>query len=42
MAAQYGVRAIPSLALIGRDGKVAAVNVRGARLAQELDRLMRR
>ena len=40
MAAKYGVRAIPSLALIGRDGKVAAVNVRGPRLGKELDRLL--
>jgi thiol-disulfide isomerase/thioredoxin len=42
MAAQYGVRAIPSLALIGRDGRVAAVNVRGPRLGKELDRLMKK
>lgn len=41
MAARYGVRAIPTLVLIGRDGKVAAVNCRGRQLEQELDRLIK-
>jgi len=35
-ASIYGVRAIPTMILIGRDGKVAAVNVRGRRLEAEV------
>jgi len=35
-ASIYGVRAIPAMILIGRDGKVAAVNVRGRRLEAEV------
>ncbi len=32
IARQYGVRSIPFTVLVGRDGKIAAVNVRGAAL----------
>ncbi len=35
-ASLYGVRAIPTMILIGRDGKVAAANVRGRRLEAEV------
>ena len=38
MGAKYGIRGIPAFYLIGRDGKVAAVNCRGPRLAQEVAR----
>lgn len=42
MGSKYGIRGIPALVLIGRDGKVAAVNCRGPRLGQQLARLMRK
>ncbi len=42
MAPKYGVRGIPSVAVIGRDGKVATVNCRGPLLGIELAQLMRR
>ncbi len=41
MGSKYGIRGIPAFVLIGRDGKVAAVNCRGPRLGQQLARLMR-
>jgi len=40
MAAQYGIRGIPALVLLGKDGKVAAVNCRGPQLGQEIARLI--
>ena len=40
MGSKYGIRGIPAFYLLGRDGKVAAVNCRGPRLAQEVARLM--
>jgi len=40
MAAQYGVRGLPSLFLLDRDGNVAAVNCRGPQLGQQLARLL--
>jgi thiol-disulfide isomerase/thioredoxin len=36
MAARYGVRSLPGMVLIGRDGKVAAVNCRGKQLGEQL------
>lgn len=40
-ASIYGVRAIPTMVLIGRDGKVAATNLRGQRLEAEVARALR-
>lgn len=40
MGARYGIRYLPSLVLVGRDGKVAAVNCRGKRLGAELKKLL--
>ncbi|MCB0592877.1 MAG: TlpA family protein disulfide reductase, partial [Phaeodactylibacter sp.] len=40
-AAQYGVRSIPRTFLIDRDGKIAAVNLRGAeQIERELKKLL--
>jgi thiol-disulfide isomerase/thioredoxin len=36
MAARYGISSLPSLVLVGPDGKVLAVNCRGEALGQEL------
>ena len=36
MAARYGISSLPSLVLVGPDGKVVAVNCRGEALGQEL------
>jgi peroxiredoxin len=33
----YGIRAIPFMMLVGRDGKIAAVNVRGEKLAPAIE-----
>jgi peroxiredoxin/outer membrane lipoprotein-sorting protein len=33
----YGIRAIPFMMLVGRDGKIAAVNVRGEQLAPAIE-----
>lgn len=40
LASFYGVNAIPCTILIGRDGNVVALNVRGDRLGKELEKLM--
>jgi thiol-disulfide isomerase/thioredoxin len=40
MGAKYGVRGIPSLFLLDREGNVVTVNCRGAQLGQELARLI--
>lgn len=40
MAARLGVSGIPAFVLIGRDGKVAAVNCRGPRLGEQLEKLL--
>lgn len=40
LAARYDIRAIPATFLVGRDGKVVAVNVRGPRLTAEVERLL--
>jgi hypothetical protein len=40
MAAQYGIRGIPAFILIGRDGKVAAVNCRGKKLGETLAQVL--
>ncbi len=42
MGAKYGIRGIPAFILIGRDGKVAAVNCRGQRLGKQLAQLIGR
>ena len=42
MGAKYGIRGIPSFALIDRDGKVASVNCRGSRLGPEIARLLKK
>jgi len=34
VAAKYGVNAIPFMVLVGRDGKIAGVNLRGRALAE--------
>lgn len=40
MATRYGVNGIPEVMLVGKDGKVLATEVRGPRLAQELEKLL--
>lgn len=40
LAVKYDIRAIPATFLVGRDGNVVAVNVRGARLAAEVEKLL--
>ena len=40
MASLYGIRGIPAFILVGRDGKVAAVQCRGERLGKELAKLL--
>ena len=40
MGAKYGIRGIPAFILMGKDGKVAAVNCRGQRLDQEIAKLI--
>jgi len=40
LAVRYDIRAIPATFLVGRDGKVVAVNARGARLSAEVERLL--
>jgi len=40
MATYYGVMGIPEVILLGRDGKVVALEVRGARLRKELEKLL--
>jgi peroxiredoxin len=39
LATRYGILAIPQMILVGRDGNVIAVNVRGKQLAARLERL---
>jgi thiol-disulfide isomerase/thioredoxin len=40
MGGKFGIRGIPAFILIGKDGKAAAINCRGPRLGQELDKLL--
>ncbi len=40
MAAQYGIQILPAMILVGKDGKVAAVNCRGKKLGEELEKLL--
>lgn len=40
LAVKYDVRAIPATFLIGRDGKVVAVNLQGAKLNAEIEKLL--
>ncbi len=40
MAALYGIRSIPTFILVGRDGRVAAVNCRGQQLGTHLAQLL--
>lgn len=40
MGTMYGIRGIPAFILVGRDGKVAAVNCRGPKLGQEVAKLL--
>jgi thiol-disulfide isomerase/thioredoxin len=40
MDARLGIRSIPAFILLGKDGKVAAVNCRGPQLSQQLDKLL--
>jgi len=40
MARYYGVMSIPFTVLIGRDGNVIAMNVRGPALERELEKLL--
>jgi thiol-disulfide isomerase/thioredoxin len=40
MAKAYSIRGIPAFILVGRDGKVAAVQCRGKRLGAELEKLL--
>ena len=38
--AYYGVMAIPTMILVGKDGKVVSLNARGERLRKELTKLL--
>ena len=40
LGSKYGIRGIPTLFLIGRDGKVANVDVRGAKLEPAVKQLL--
>lgn len=40
MGDKYGIRGIPAFVLIGQDGKVTAVNCRGAALGKQLEKLL--
>lgn len=42
MGSRYGIRYLPSLVLVGRDGKVAAVNCRGKQLEPEVAKALRK
>ncbi len=39
MATKYGINGIPSVILVGRDGKVVSMDVRGEKLGQALEKL---
>jgi thiol-disulfide isomerase/thioredoxin len=39
LAAHYSITSIPTVILIGRDGRVITLNVRGEKLGEELDKL---
>jgi len=41
-ASIYGVTSIPTMILVGRDGRIAAVNMRGPRLEEEVKRAVER
>ena len=40
-AVRCGVEAIPFLVLVGKDGKVAGIHVRGERLAEEIQKQLK-
>ena len=40
MAAKFGITAIPSMILVGKDGKIVAQNARGPGLAKALEKLL--
>jgi thiol-disulfide isomerase/thioredoxin len=40
MGDKYGIRAYPTFILVGKDGKVAAVNCRGQALGKQLEKLL--
>jgi peroxiredoxin len=40
MAAKYGIRSIPALILVDKDGKVAAVNCHGKELGEQLEKVL--
>lgn len=39
MATKYGISGIPTVILVGRDGRVVSLDVRGEKLGQALDKL---
>ncbi len=41
LATYYGISGIPTVILIGRDGKVITLNARGEKLGEELDKLFK-
>lgn len=41
LASAYGVKAIPQMVLVGRDGKIAAVNARGPALEAAVEEALR-
>lgn len=41
MAAKFGVQAIPSMILVGKDGKIASLNARGEALGPMLEELLK-
>jgi peroxiredoxin len=40
MAVKYGIRTVPALILVDKDGKVAAVNCHGKELGKQLDKML--
>jgi hypothetical protein len=41
LATQYGITGIPTVILIGRDGKVITMDVRGEKLGEQLSKLFK-
>jgi hypothetical protein len=39
LATKYGVSGIPTVILVGRDGKVVSLDARGEKLGEQLDKL---
>jgi hypothetical protein len=40
MALKYGIETLPATFLLGKDGKVAAINLRGRALREKIESLL--